>query len=596
MKIESKVQIAVIKAVKQLYKANIDIDKIQIQKTRREFKGDYTVLIFSLIAFSKKLPEITANEIGDFIQDAIPEISSYNVVKGFLNLSFTDEFWLTFFNKVYHDNTYAFNPVTDESEHIVIEYSSPNTNKPLHLGHVRNNLLGSSVAEILKANGNKVFKVNLVNDRGIHICKSMLAWQELANGETPKDAKMKGDHFVGKYYVLFDKEYKKQVEELVVQGMDEKEAKAQAPWMKKAQGMLKRWERGNKKIRELWNTMNDWVYEGFDETYKKLGVEFDKVYHESDTYIIGKEIVMKALRSGELVQKPDGTVVLELKEYDMDEKVLLRSDGTTVYMTQDLGTAVTRYEDYHFDESIYVVGNEQDYHFKVLSIILDKLEYPWSNRLTHLSYGMVNLPEGKMKSREGTVVDADDLIEEMLNTSRETAEQLGKLEGFTKSEKEEIHRVIALGALKYFILKIDARKNITFNPKESIDFAGNTGPFIQYTYVRINSLLRKANAENIFIPDKILPIQFNNNELELLRLLYQFREIIREAGDKRNPGIIANYVYELAKEYNKFYHEFTILKEMNDNVRSFRLALSDKSAKVIKSALGLLNIEVPSRM
>ena len=596
MKIESKIQVAVIKAVKQLYKASIDIDKVQIQKTRRDFKGDYTVLIFSLIAFSKKLPEITANEIGEFIQDSIPEVSSFNVVKGFLNLSFSDEFWLSFFNKIYRDNAYAFTPITDESEHIVIEYSSPNTNKPLHLGHIRNNLIGSAVAEILKANGNKVYRVNLVNDRGIHICKSMLAWQEKGNNETPQSAKMKGDHFVGKYYVLFDKEYKNQIQELVVQGMDEKEAKIQAPWMKKAQGMLKRWERGNKKVRELWSTMNDWVYEGFNVTYKRLGLEFDKIYHESDTYIIGKEIVMKALRAGELIQKPDGTVVLELKEYDMDEKVLLRSDGTSVYMTQDLGTAVARYEDYHFDESIYVVGNEQDHHFKVLSIILDKLEYPWSNRLTHLSYGMVNLPEGKMKSREGTVVDADDLIDEMLKTSKETADKLGKLEGFSKAEKEEIHEKIALGALKYFILKVDSKKNITFNPKESIDFTGNTGPFIQYTYVRINSVLRKARETNIFIPEKILPIQFNDNELELLRLLYQFREVIKESGNKRNPAIIANFVYELAKEYNKFYHEFNLLNEENDNVRSFRLALSDKTAKVIKSALALLNIDTPEKM
>jgi arginyl-tRNA synthetase len=545
---------------------------------------------------SKKNPEQTGNEIGEFLKNDLNFISEYNIFKGFLNISFTEIFWIDILRGIIETNNFGFKKQDEKSKRIVVEYSSPNTNKPLHLGHIRNNFLGWSASEILKANGFDVIKVNLINDRGIHICKSMLAWEMFANGETPQIANMKGDHYVGNYYVMFDKEYKKEISQLMNKGMSEKEAADNSELMKKAQNMLKKWERGNEKVREVWKMMNDWVYSGFDETYKSMGINFDKIYYESETYLKGKEIVMNGLLTGELKQKPDGTVYIDLTEYGMDEKVLLRADGTSVYMTQDLGTVVDRYNDYQFDETIYVVGNEQDYHFKVLSIVLDRLEYSWSNKLTHLSYGMVELPEGKMKSREGTVVDADDLIFEMIKTAKETAEELGKLEGFSEEEKNEIYRKIALGALKFFILKVDAKKNMTFNPKESIDFNGNTGPFVQYTYVRIKSILLKAKELGIVDYKEFHNTKQSEIENSLIKNIYLFAETIAEAGSKRNPAVIANYVYELAKEFNRFYHEMPILKEDDRNIKNFRISLADKTGIVIKDALSLLGIEVPERM
>lgn len=595
-RIEDLIYNAVQQALGKLYEADTEKAQIQIQKTRKDFEGDYTLVVFPLLSFSRKNPEQTAQEIGEYLKKYLEFISDFNIVKGFLNLSITEKYWNQLLKLIIKKEKYGFKEQNENSKKIVIEYSSPNTNKPLHLGHIRNNLLGWSAYEILKADGNNVVRVNLVNDRGIHICKSMVAWEQAANGETPADANMKGDHFVGKYYVLFDKEYKNQQNELINSGMPAEEAKENADWMKKTRSMLKKWERDNPKVRELWKTMNSWVYKGFDVTYKKLGIEFDKIYYESDTYLTGKKIVMNGLITGELKQKSDGTVYVDLTEYGMDEKVLLRADGTTVYMTQDLGTAVERYNDFGFDEAIYVVGNEQDYHFKVLSIVLDRLEYPWSNRLTHLSYGMVELPEGKMKSREGTVVDADDLIDEMIDTARRTALELGKLEGFTEEENESIFRKIALGALKFFILKVDAKKNMTFNPKESIDFNGNTGPFIQYTYVRINSIMQKAVENNISNFNEYSYVEHSLIETNLIKSVYQFKETVEEASEKRNPSIIANYVYELAKDFNRFYHELPIIKEENEEIRKFRLALSKKVGIIIKDALKLLGIEVPERM
>ncbi len=596
MRIEKEISNSISNALKDIYRAEINEEKIQIQKTRKEFEGDFTIVVFSLLPYSRKSPEVTAGDLGSYLQRNLDNITNYNVVKGFLNLTVSDKYWLEFFNNIYSDKSYGFTDADENSPKVVIEYSSPNTNKPLHLGHVRNNLLGWSLAKIIQATGKKVFKVNLVNDRGIHICKSMLAWQELADNETPEVAGIKGDHFVGKYYVLFNEEYNKQVDKLISEGYSENDAKEQAPWLIQARSMLKKWERGSRKIRKIWTEMNSWVYEGFEKTYKTLGISFDKIYYESETYLTGKDIVMNALRIGELHQKTNGAVVMNLSEYGMDEKILLRADGTTVYMTQDIGTAVVRYADYKFDESIYVVGNEQDYHFKVLSIVLDRLEYSWSNRLTHLSYGMVELPEGKMKSREGKVVDADDLIEEMIKTAKETSIKLGKLEGLSEPEKEEIYRITAMGALKFFILKVDAKKNMIFNPKESIDFAGNTGPFVQYSYVRTNSLLNTAKEEGVeigksFKPDKILP-----KESGLLKLIYDYPAVIKEAEEKRNPSLVANYVYDVSKEFNQYYHETGILKEENPDIREFRLALSSKVGEIIKSSLDILGIEVPERM
>jgi len=596
-RIEETIKEAVLNAIKELYKSEVPEQQISIQKTRKEFEGDYTVNVFPVLRFSKKSPEITAEEIGEFLINHISEVEKFNIIKGFLNISLSEVFWLNFFNEIIKDNTYGFKKF-DKSKKVVIEYSSPNTNKPLHLGHIRNNLLGWSVSKIIEANGDTAVKVNLVNDRGIHICKSMLAWQKLADGKNPEDLKMKGDKFVGEYYVAFDKEYKKQIAELVKSGMSEDEAKNNAQWMKEARTMLKEWEQGKEDVRRLWQKMNNWVYNGFDETYKKLGISFDKVYYESQTYLKGKEIILNALEKGILQKKDDGTVFIDLTADGLDEKVLLRSDGTALYMTQDIGTAIIRYDDYKFDEVAYVVGNEQDYHFKVLKIVLQKLGYDWAKNISHISYGMVELPDGKMKSREGTVVDADDLIEEMIQTAKDKSEELGKLDGFSEDEKKEIFRKIALGALKYFILKVDAKRNMTFNPEESIDFNGNTGPFIQYTYVRVQSMLSKAEEQGVSRFNDFENVNtLEEAEISLLNKLYDFENVISEAGEKRNPSVIANYVYDLAKEYNRFYHEIPpIIKEENLDIKKFRLSLSEKTASVIKNALDLLGIEVPERM
>ncbi len=596
MRIEKKLHSEISTAIRSIYNQEADLSKIQIQKTRKEFSGDFTVVVFMLLAYSKKSPEQTASDLGEYLKANVTEVEDYNVVKGFLNISLTDKFWIDFFAECFSQDNFGFTSTEANSKKVVIEYSSPNTNKPLHLGHIRNNLIGHSVSQILKACGNEVVQVNLVNDRGIHICKSMVAWEETGMGETPEQNGIKGDRLVGNYYVRFDQEYKKQIAELVAGGMPEEQAKEEADWMKKARNMLKKWERGNQKILDTWKMMNDWVYEGFDKTYADLGIRFDKMYYESQTYLHGKSIVLKGLKQGDLKQKPDGTVFLDLTEYGMDEKVLLRADGTSVYMTQDIGTAVIRYDDFKFEEMIYVVGNEQDYHFKVLSIVLDKLEFPWSNRLTHLSYGMVELPEGKMKSREGTVVDADELIEEMIQTARSNSEELGKLEGFSTEETDKIHKIIALGALKYFILKVDSKKNITFNPKESIDFNGNTGPFIQYTGARINSLLKKASEEKFIQNPAFTDQNLSAGEISLIKLFYTFPDSVQEAGDKRNPSEIASYVYELAKEFNRLYQELPILKEENAASKNLRIALATKTGLILKSALSLLGIEVPERM
>ncbi|NOZ35423.1 MAG: arginine--tRNA ligase [Chlorobi bacterium] len=596
-RIDNTIKDAVINAINQLYNAEVPVNQVSIKKTRKEFDGDFTVVVFPFLRFSKKTPDLTAEELGNFLKDNLTEVVDFNVIKGFLNLTLSHHYWLDFFKEINSDKSYGLKSKNEKFKTVVIEYSSPNTNKPLHLGHIRNNLLGWSVSKIIEATGNKAVKVNLVNDRGIHICKSMLAWKYLSGGKKPEDENVKGDHFVGDYYVAFDKEYKKQIAELVKSGTSEDEAKNNAQWMKETRTMLKEWEQGNEGVRTLWKTMNDWVYKGFDQTYKKLGISFDKIYYESETYLRGKDVILKALKEGILQQKEDGTVFIDLTKEGLDEKVLLRSDGTALYMTQDIGTAIIRYEDFHFDESAYVVGNEQDYHFKVLKIVLDKMGYPWANNISHISYGMVELPHGKMKSREGTVVDADELIEEMIQTAKEKSEELGKLEGFSQEEKDEIFRKIALGALKYFILKVDAKKNMTFNPEESIDFNGNTGPFIQYTYVRVQSMLTKAKEQDISEFNDFENIEkLEESEISLLNKFYDFEEVIAEAGEKRNPSVIANYVYDLAKEYNRFYHELPVLKEENINLQKLRLSLSEKTGLIIKIALDLFGIEVPERM
>ena len=568
---------------------------LQIQKTRKEFEGDYTLVVFPLLKASRKSPEATATEIGEYLVANTPEIKAFNVIKGFLNLSLDSAFWAARFREVAANDTFGQAAPTGRT--VMIEYSSPNTNKPLHLGHIRNNLLGYSVAQILKANGNKVIKVNLVNDRGIHICKSMLAWKLYGGGETPASSGMKGDHLVGKYYVEFDKHYKAQIKELVAAGQSEEEAKKNAPIMRQAQEWLRRWEAKDPEIYSLWETMNGWVYEGFDVTYKALGVDFDKVYYESQTYLLGKSLVEEGLARGIFFRKEDGSVWIDLTADGLDQKLLLRGDGTSVYMTQDLGTAFRRFEENRLDEMIYVVGNEQNYHFQVLSILLDKLGFEWGKGLVHFSYGMVELPEGKMKSREGTVVDADDLMAEMINTAKETSGELGKLDGLTQEEADNIARIVGLGALKYFILKVDARKNMTFNPKESIDFNGNTGPFIQYTYARIQSVLRKAKEAGISVPAQLpAGIELSEKEEGLIQMVADFAAIVKQAGEDYSPSLIANYTYDLVKEYNQFYHDFSILREENEAVKIFRLALSENVAKVVRLGMGLLGIEVPDRM
>ena len=605
MNIEQKLVSSVIGGLKALYGQDVPAAQVQLQKTKKEFEGHLTLVVFPFLRMSKKGPEQTAQEIGEYLQANKPSVAAFNVIKGFLNLTIASSAWIELLNGIHADKQYGIVAVTDNSPLVMIEYSSPNTNKPLHLGHVRNNLLGNALANIVAANGNKVVKTNIVNDRGIHICKSMLAWQKYGNGETPESSGKKGDHLIGDYYVSFDKHYKAEVKELMAkfqsEGMNEEEAKAKAeaesPLMKEAREMLVKWEANDPEVRALWKKMNDWVYAGFDETYRMMGVTFDKIYYESNTYLEGKEKVMEGLEKGFFYRKEDGSIWADLTGEGLDHKLLLRADGTSVYMTQDIGTAKLRFADYPIDKMIYVVGNEQNYHFQVLSILLDKLGFEWGKGLVHFSYGMVELPEGKMKSREGTVVDADDLMAEMIDTAKETSNELGKLDGLTKEEADNIARIVGLGALKYFILKVDARKNMTFNPKESIDFNGNTGPFIQYTYARIQSVLRKAKEAGIEIPAQLpAGIELSEKEEGLIQMVADFAAIVKQAGEDYSPSIIANYTYDLVKEYNQFYHDFSILREENEAVKVFRLALSENVAKVVRLGMGLLGIEVPDRM
>lgn len=596
MDIEIIIRDKVVEAIEKLYSQKVDPDQIQIQNTRKDFEGDKTVVVFPFLRFSKKSPEQTGEELGNLLAAEVSEIAGFNVVKGFLNLVIDGSYWINQLNEAAGNEQYGFSPVSEESELVMIEYSSPNTNKPLHLGHIRNNLLGFSISEIMKANGNKVVKTNIVNDRGIHICKSMYAWKTLGNGETPASSGKKGDHLVGEYYVKFDQLYKKEIAELIAGGMSEDEAKDKAPSIQAARDMLRKWEANDPEIRKLWEDMNGWVYQGFDETYKLLGVDFDKIYYESDTYLIGRDEVVRGLDEGYFYRREDGSVWADLSAEGLDEKILLRSDGTSVYMTQDIGTAKMRYQDYDINHMIYVVGNEQNYHFQVLAILLDKLGYEWGKDLYHFSYGMVELPHGKMKSREGTVVDADDLVEEMIDVARKVSEELGKLDGYSEEEKKNIYRIVALGALKYFILKVDPRKNMLFNPEESIDFNGNTGPFIQYTYARIQSVLRKAVDSGIDIPAVAPSIDCNAKEIELVKAVNRFQFVVKEAGDNHSPAIVANYVYDLVKEFNQFYHDYSIMNEPDETVRSFRLVLARTVGQTIKNGFSLLGIEVPERM
>ena len=597
MNIEDKLVVSVINGLKALYGQDVPVAQVQLQKTKKEFEGHLTLVVFPFLRMSKKGPEQTAQEIGEYLKANEPSVAAFNVIKGFLNLTIASSAWIELLNNIHADKQYGIIAATDNSPLVMIEYSSPNTNKPLHLGHVRNNLLGNALANIVMANGNKVVKTNIVNDRGIHICKSMLAWLKYGNGETPESSGKKGDHLVGDYYVAFDKHFKAEVAGLMEKGMTKEEAEAASPLMNEAREMLVKWEAGDPEVRSLWAKMNNWVYEGFDETYRKMGVSFDKIYYESNTYLEGKEKVVEGLEKGFFYKKEDGSVWADLTPEGLDHKLLLRADGTSVYMTQDIGTAKLRFADYPIDKMIYVVGNEQNYHFQVLSILLDKLGFEWGKSLVHFSYGMVELPEGKMKSCEGTVVDADDLIEEMVSTAKETSNELGKLDGLTQEEADNIARIVGLGALKYFILKVDARKNMTFNPKESIDFNGNTGPFIQYTYARIQSVLRKAAEAGIVIPSEIpVGIELSEKEEGLIQMVADFAAVVKQAGEDYSPSIIANYTYDLVKEYNQFYHDFSILREENEAVKVFRLALSENVAKVVRLGMGLLGIEVPDRM
>lgn len=595
MSIESLLTSKVIEAVKQCYGADVEADNVQLQATRKEFAGDLTVVVFPFTRFSKKSPEETGKQLGDYLREHIDEIKDYNVVKGFLNIEISPAYWLGVLNGVAQEVRYGYNKEKSGCSYM-IEYSSPNTNKPLHLGHIRNNLLGWSVSEIQKANGHDVKMVNLVNDRGIHICKSMIAWKKFANGATPESTGMKGDHFVGDYYVRFDKEYKAEVKKLMEQGMDEEEAKKNAPILGEAQEMLRKWEAGDEETVSLWRTMNDWVLKGFDETYKLMGVGFDKVYFESQTYKKGRDIVLKGLADGVLYRKDTGSIWADLTGDGLDHKLLLRDDGTSVYMTQDIGTAYDRFNEFKVDEMVYVVGNEQNYHFQVLSLICKKLGFEWADKIRHLSYGMVELPEGKMKSREGTVVDADDLMMEMINTARETSKELGKLDGYSEEEAEDVYRKVALGALKYFILKVDPKKTMMFNPKESIDFNGNTGPFIQYTYARIKSILRKAEEAGIKVVPADIHITISDKEQDLIKSVAKLPAVVKEAGDNCSPALLGNYAYDLAKEFNQFYHDFSILKEENDQLKNFRLLLAKECSEAIRSAMGMLGIEMPERM
>ncbi len=584
-------------AVRSLYGTEVEDDHLQLQKTRKEFAGDLTLVVFPLTRISRKPPEETAREIGEFLMSNINAVSGFNVIKGFLNVTVSPEEWGRKLFLISEVSDYGFTAHSDNSETIVIEYSSPNTNKPLHLGHIRNNLLGYSLSRICGAAGNRVIRTNIVNDRGIHICKSMVAWQLFGEGATPESAAKKGDHFVGDYYVLFDRKHREQAAALEAGGATAEEARDNAPLMLAARDMLIRWEAGDTETVKLWHMMNSWVYEGFDVTYKALGVEFDKIYYESDTYKLGKEIVLQALQDGHLIRKDDGSVWIDLTADKLDHKLLLRSDGTAVYMTQDLGTAVIRYNDYHFDRHIYVVGNEQNYHFQVLAIALLRMGFEWAGGLHHFSYGMVELPEGKMKSREGKVVDADDLIAEMTDTARTMSQELGKLGGYSETEKENIYRQIGLAALKYFILKVDPKKNMTFNPVESIDFNGNTGPFIQYTYTRIRSVLKKAGEAGIeWRGGKENALTPNQKEISVIKLLNDFPALVREAAAELSPALIANYCYDLAREFNQFYHDYSILGETDAALRDFRIRLADLTGRVIETGLWLLGIEAPERM
>ena len=593
---EKDLILSVKNAVQALYGAEIGDAQVTLQKTKKEFVGDWTLVCFPLLKISRKNPAATAEEIGAYLKENDSKISDYNVINGFLNLSINANSWVDLLENINKDEKFGTKEVTENSPLVMIEYSSPNTNKPLHLGHIRNNLLGFSLSEIMKANGCKVVKTNIVNDRGIHICKSMLAWQKFGNGATPESIGKKGDHLVGDYYVAFDKAYKAEIKELMAGGMEEEEAKKEAPLMKEAQEMLRKWEAGDEEVRALWKTMNDWVYAGFDETYKRLGVDFDKIYYESDTYLVGKEKVLSGLEKGLFFKKEDGSVWADMTDQGLDQKLLLRADGTSVYMTQDIGTATLRFSDFPIDKMIYVVGNEQNYHFQVLSILLDRLGMEWGKDLVHFSYGMVELPEGKMKSREGTVVDADDLVDEMVGTATEISKELGKLDGLSDEEISSICEMIGLGGLKYFILKVDPRKNMTFNPKESIDFNGNTGSFIQYTHARICSVLRKAAEQGIALADLNKDIELKEKEVSLIQSLAAFPTVVAQAGKEYSPSLIANYTYELVKEYNQFYHDFSILKEENADLKNMRLVLSANVAKVIKTAMSLLGIKVPEKM
>ena len=596
MSIDNIISSAVAEALKSLYGADVDASTIVPQTTKKEFEGNLTIVVFPFLKMSKKAPEATAQEIGEYLASNCEAVKAFNVIKGFLNITIEPKFWLGVLRHIEDDADYGFKKATPDSQLVMIEYSSPNTNKPLHLGHVRNNLLCYSLSRIMAANGYKVVKTNIVNDRGIHICKSMLAWQKWGNGATPESTGKKGDHLIGDFYVEFDKHYKAEVKELEAKGMSKEEAEAASPLMQEAREMLRKWESGDEEVRSLWRTMNSWVYAGFDETYKRLGVDFDKIYYESETYLEGKAKVLEGLEKGIMYRKEDNSVWADLTDDGLDHKLLLRSDGTSVYMTQDIGTAKLRYQDYPIDKMIYVVGNEQNYHFQVLALLLDKLGFKWGKDLVHFSYGMVELPEGKMKSREGTVVDADDLMDEMVNTAKEMSMQLGKLNDCSKEEADKISTIIGLGALKYFILKVDPRKNMTFNPKESIDFNGNTGPFIQYTYARIQSVLRKAAADNISETFDNANVEPNEKEISLIQRLADFPALVEEAGKTYSPALIANYAYDLVKEYNQFYHDYSILREENADIRAFRLSLSRTVGDTVRRAMWLLGIDVPERM
>ena len=596
MNIENKLQQAIIEIVAQLYDAEVSEAQITLQKTKKEFTGHYTLVTFPLLRISKKKPEETAQEIGDALIKDSTIIESFNVINGFLNLTLSSSVWIELLENINNNPEYGIQTPADDAPLFMVEYSSPNTNKPLHLGHIRNNLLGHSLCEILKANGKRVVKTNIVNDRGIHICKSMLAWQKWGNNETPESSGKKGDHLIGDYYVLFDQKHKAEQAELQAKGLSKEEAEAQSPLMNEAREMLLKWEDNDPETVKLWKMMNNWVYAGFDETYKQLGVTFDKIYYESDTYLVGRDRVLKGLEDGIFYKKEDNSIWADLSEEKLDHKLLLRSDGTSVYMTQDIGTAKLRFDDYPIDTMIYVVGNEQEHHFKVLSTILDKLGYEFGKGLVHFSYGMVELPDGRMKSREGTVVDADELMEEMINTARKTSDELGKLDGYTAEETEEVSRMVGMGALKYFILKVDPRRNMTFNPQESIDFNGNTGPFIQYTHARIQSVLRKAAEQKIEIPSTIGEVKLSEKEEGLVQMLASFPQIIEQAAEEYNVSLVANYVYDLVKEYNQFYHDLSILGEENETLKGFRLMLSKNVALTIKKGMLLLGIDVPNRM